>query len=133
MAEGDGRVVSNFVVQALQGKPITVYGSGEQTRSFCYVDDLVDGLIKFMADDDDEFIGPVNMGNPGEFTMNELAQKVIELTGSQSILLQQPLPKDDPQQRRPNISLAKLRLNWEPSIDLATGLQKTIDYFRKTL
>jgi len=130
MAEGDGRVVSNFIVQALKGVPITVYGSGEQTRSFCYVDDLLDGMMKFMADDDEEFIGPVNMGNPGEFTMNELAQKVIKLTGSESIILQQPLPQDDPKQRRPDITLAKTRLDWEPTIDLASGLQKTIDYFK---
>lgn len=130
MAEGDGRVVSNFIVQALKGDPITVYGSGEQTRSFCYVDDLLDGMMKFMADDDEEFIGPVNMGNPGEFTMNELAQKVIKLTGSESIILQQPLPQDDPKQRRPDITLAKTRLDWEPTIDLASGLQKTIDYFK---
>jgi len=130
MAEGDGRVVSNFIVQALKGDPITVYGSGEQTRSFCYVDDLLDGMMKFMADDDEEFIGPVNMGNPGEFTMNELAQKVIKLTGSESIILQQPLPQDDPKQRRPDITLAKTRLGWEPTIDLASGLQKTIDYFK---
>jgi len=130
MAEGDGRVVSNFIVQALKGVPITVYGSGEQTRSFCYVDDLLDGMMKFMADDDEEFIGPVNMGNPGEFTMNELAQKVIKLTGSESIILQQPLPQDDPKQRRPDITLAKTRLGWEPTIDLASGLQKTIDYFK---
>jgi UDP-glucuronate decarboxylase len=130
MAEGDGRVVSNFIVQALKGVPITVYGSGNQTRSFCYVDDLLDGMMKFMADDDDDFVGPVNMGNPGEFTMNELAQKVIELTGSKSIILQQPLPQDDPKQRRPDITLAKTRLDWEPTIDLATGLQKTIDYFK---
>ena len=133
MSEGDGRVVSNFVVQALKNQPITVYGSGEQTRSFCYVDDLVSGLMTFMANDDDEFIGPVNMGNPGEFTMNELAQKVIQLTGSSSIVLQQPLPQDDPKQRRPDITVAKTRLGWEPTIDLTTGLQKTIDYFRKTL
>ena len=130
MAEGDGRVVSNFIVQALKGVPITVYGSGSQTRSFCYVDDLLDGMMKFMADDDEEFIGPVNMGNPGEFTMNELAQKVIELTGSNSIILQQPLPQDDPKQRRPDITLAKTRLGWEPTIDLTSGLQKTIDHFK---
>jgi UDP-glucuronate decarboxylase len=130
MAEGDGRVVSNFIVQALKGQPITVYGSGTQTRSFCYVDDLLDGMMKFMADDDEEFIGPVNMGNPGEFSMNELAQKVIELTGSKSIILQQPLPQDDPKQRRPDITLAKTRLGWEPTIDLTAGLQRTIDYFK---
>ena len=133
MAEGDGRVVSNFIVQALKGEPITVYGSGEQTRSFCYVDDLIEGMMAFMADDDDEFVGPVNMGNPGEFTMNELAQKVIELTGSSSFILQKTLPRDDPKQRRPDISLANTKLGWGPSIDLTTGLQKTIDYFRKTL
>ena len=133
MAEGDGRVVSNFIVQALKGEPITVYGSGEQTRSFCYVDDLIEGMMAFMADDDDEFVGPVNMGNPGEFTMNELAQKVVELTGSSSFILQKTLPQDDPKQRRPDISLANTKLGWGPSIDLTTGLQKTIDYFRKTL
>jgi UDP-glucuronate decarboxylase len=130
MAEGDGRVVSNFIVQALKGDPITVYGSGTQTRSFCYVDDLLDGMMKFMDDDDDDFIGPVNMGNPGEFTMNELAQKVIELTRSSSYILQKELPQDDPKQRRPDITLAKTRLNWEPTIDLTAGLQKTIDYFK---
>ena len=130
MAEGDGRVVSNFIVQALKGIPITVYGSGNQTRSFCYVDDLLDGMMAFMANDDDEFIGPVNIGNPGEFSMNELAQKVIELTGSSSFILQKPLPKDDPKQRRPDIALAKTMLGWEPTIDLTAGLQKTIDYFK---
>ena len=130
MAEGDGRVVSNFIVQALKGIPITVYGSGNQTRSFCYVDDLLDGMMAFMANDDDEFIGPVNIGNPGEFSMNELAQKVIELTGSSSFILQKPLPKDDPKQRRPDITLAKTMLGWEPTIDLTAGLQKTIDYFK---
>jgi len=133
LAQGDGRVVSNFIVQALQDKPITVYGSGEQTRSFCYVDDLVNGMMRFMADDDEEFVGPVNMGNPGEFTMNELAHKVIELTGSKSIILQQALPQDDPKQRKPDISLAKSKLNWEPTVNLEEGLIKTIDYFRKTL
>jgi UDP-glucuronate decarboxylase len=133
LAQGDGRVVSNFIVQALQDKPITVYGSGEQTRSFCYVDDLVNGMMRFMADDDEEFVGPVNMGNPGEFTMNELAHKVIELTGSKSIILQQALPQDDPKQRKPDISLAKSKLNWEPTVNLKEGLIKTIDYFRKTL
>jgi UDP-glucuronate decarboxylase len=132
LAQGDGRVVSNFIVQALQGKPITVYGSGEQTRSFCYVDDLIDGMMALMASED-EVIGPFNMGNPGEFTMNELAQKVIELTGSNSIILQQPLPQDDPKQRKPDISKAKLLLNWEPKIDLDAGLQKTIDYFKTVL
>jgi UDP-glucuronate decarboxylase len=132
LAQGDGRVVSNFIVQALQGKPITVYGSGEQTRSFCYVDDLIDGMMALMASED-EVIGPFNMGNPGEFTMNKLAQKIIELTGSNSIILQQPLPQDDPKQRKPDISKAKLLLNWEPKIDLDAGLQKTIDYFKTVL
>jgi UDP-glucuronate decarboxylase len=129
MNTDDGRVVSNFIVQALQGKNITVYGSGTQTRSFCYVDDLIDGMMKVMATEDD-FIGPVNLGNPGEFTMLELAEKVIQLTGSSSQILQLPLPKDDPQQRQPNISLATSRLKWTPTIDLDTGLVKTIDYFR---
>jgi UDP-glucuronate decarboxylase len=132
MNTDDGRVVSNFIVQALQGKNITVYGSGTQTRSFCYVDDLIDGMMKVMATEDD-FIGPVNLGNPGEFTMLELAEKVIQLTGSASQILQLPLPKDDPQQRQPNISLAKSKLNWTPTIDLDTGLVKTIDYFRNII
>jgi UDP-glucuronate decarboxylase len=132
LAQGDGRVVSNFIVQALQGKPITVYGSGEQTRSFCYVDDLIDGMMALMSSED-EVIGPFNMGNPREFTMNELAKKVIQLTGSNSIILQQPLPQDDPKQRKPDISKAKLLLNWEPKIDLDAGLQKTIDYFKTVL
>jgi UDP-glucuronate decarboxylase len=132
LAQGDGRVVSNFIVQALQGKPITVYGSGEQTRSFCYVDDLIDGMMALMSSED-EVIGPFNMGNPVEFTMNELAKKVIQLTGSNSIILQQPLPQDDPKQRKPDISKAKLLLNWEPKIDLDAGLQKTIDYFKTVL
>ena len=131
MAQNDGRVVSNFVVQALQGKHITVYGSGQQTRSFCYVDDLVDGMIKYMALESERGIpGPINLGNPGEFTMNELAQKVIELTGSNSEILRQPLPQDDPQQRRPNIDKARSILNWQPTTNLETGLKKTIDYFR---
>jgi len=133
LAQGDGRVVSNFIVQALQGKDITVYGSGQQTRSFCYVDDLIDGMMAMMNHTDDEYIGPVNLGNPGEFTIFELAEKVIELTGSKSIILQQPLPQDDPKQRRPNIQEAKGMLKWEPKIDLDTGLEKTIDYFRKIL
>jgi UDP-glucuronate decarboxylase len=133
LAQGDGRVVSNFIVQALQGKNITVYGSGQQTRSFCYVDDLIDGMMAMMNHPDDEYIGPVNLGNPGEFTIFELAEKVIELTGSKSIILQQPLPQDDPKFRRPDINEAKGMLKWEPKIDLDTGLEKTIDYFRKIL
>ena len=130
MAENDGRVVSNFIVQALQGKDITIYGSGQQTRSFCYVDDLLDAMQAMMNHHDDMYIGPVNIGNPGEFTMWELAHKVIELTGSKSQILQMPLPQDDPKQRRPDITEAKSMLNWEPKINLEQGLIKTIDYFR---
>ena len=130
MAQNDGRVVSNFIVQALQGKDITIYGDGMQTRSFCYVDDLLDVMQAHMNHNDDSFIGPVNIGNPGEFTMWELAHKVIELTGSKSQILQQPLPQDDPKQRRPDIDVAKRMLGWEPKINLEQGLIKTIDYFR---
>ena len=133
LANGDGRVVSNFIVQALQGKNITVYGSGQQTRSFCYVDDLINGMMAMMNHADDEYIGPVNLGNPGEFTIFELAEKVIELTRSKSTILQMPLPKDDPKQRRPNINEAKGMLKWEPKIELKEGLEKTIDYFRKIM
>ena len=133
LANGDGRVVSNFIVQALQGKNITVYGSGQQTRSFCYVDDLINGMMAMMNHADDEYIGPVNLGNPGEFTIFELAEKVIELTGSKSTILQMPLPKDDPKQRKPNINEAKAMLKWEPKIELEEGLEKTIDYFRKIM
>ncbi len=132
MAIDDGRVVSNFIVQALKNEPITIYGDGNQTRSFCYVDDLINGIIAVMNTDDD-FIGPVNLGNPGEFTMWELAEQVISLTGTKSQLLQKPLPQDDPKQRRPDISLAKSRLNWEPKIQLQEGLKSTIDYFSKVL
>ena len=131
MAQNDGRVVSNFIVQALQGKDITIYGDGMQTRSFCYVDDLLDAMQAHMNHPDDNFIGPVNIGNPGEFTMWELANKVIELTGSKSQILQMPLPQDDPKQRRPDITEAKRMLNWEPKINLEQGLVKTIDYFRR--
>ena len=131
MAQNDGRVVSNFVVQALKGKDITVYGDGEQTRSFCYVDDLIDGMLAYMAlDSEDGFPGPINLGNPGEFTMNELAEKVIRLTETKSQILRQPLPQDDPKQRKPNIERAKSILGWEPKIPLEEGLKKTIDYFR---
>jgi UDP-glucuronate decarboxylase len=129
MNEGDGRVVSNFVVQALKGQNITIYGDGSQTRSFCYVDDMVDGLIAMMATED-EVTGPINLGNPGEFTMWELAQKVIAATGTKSQILQMPLPQDDPKQRRPDISKAKQYLNWAPTIDLDAGLAKTIEYFQ---
>ena len=130
MSENDGRVVSNFIVQALKGQNITVYGTGQQTRSFCYVDDLLDGMMKLMANNDD-VIGPINMGNPTEFTMTELAGEVIRLTGSNSSITKLPLPSDDPQQRKPDITKAKQLLNWEPTVDLEQGLIKTIDYFRK--
>lgn len=133
MAQNDGRVVSNFIVQALKGQDITISGSGLQTRSFCYVDDLLDAMQLMMNHSDDCFIGPVNIGNPIEFTITELAQKVIQLTGTNSKILQQPLPLDDPKQRRPDITLAKSILNWEPKINLEQGLIKTIDYFRNTL
>jgi len=129
MAEGDGRVVSNFIVQALRNEDITVYGDGLQTRSFCYVDDLLDGMMALMASDS-SLTGPVNIGNPGEFTMIELAEKVLALTNSSSKLIHKPLPKDDPRQRKPNIDMAKTVLGWEPKIVLADGLSKTIDYFR---
>lgn len=129
MAMNDGRVVSNFIIQALQGKPITVYGKGEQTRSFCYVDDLVDGLIRLMQDTPDEFTGPMNLGNPGEFTILELAETVIAMTGSKSRIEFKPLPSDDPMQRRPDITLAKSAIGWEPQVNLETGLRKTIAYF----
>ena len=132
MNPDDGRVVSNFIVQALKGENITIYGDGMQTRSFQYVDDLVEAMIRMMATDD-SFIGPVNTGNPGEFTMLELANLIIELTGSKSKLIFEPLPSDDPRQRKPDISLAKEKLNWEPKIQLREGLVKTIAYFDKVL
>jgi UDP-glucuronate decarboxylase len=125
----DGRVVSNFIVQAIKGEDITMYGDGMQTRSFCYVDDLVDGMIRLMNSRDD-FTGPVNIGNPSEFTMLELAQKVIELTGSESKIIHLPLPQDDPMQRQPDITLAKKELDWEPHIQLEEGLKATIEYFK---
>ena len=128
MNQNDGRVVSNFIVQALKGKDITIYGDGTQTRSFCYVDDLVEGMIRMM-NSRDGFTGPVNLGNPGEFTMLELAEKVISLTGSSSKIIYQPLPQDDPTQRKPVIELAKKELGWEPTIALDEGLVNTIDYF----
>jgi UDP-glucuronate decarboxylase len=130
MAVDDGRVVSNFIVQALRGEPITVYGSGLQTRSFCYVDDLVDGLCRLM---DGSEIGPVNLGNPGEFTIRELAEKVIALTGSKSTLIEKPLPVDDPKQRRPDITKATKQLGFTPKIPLGEGLVPTIEHFRKVL
>lgn len=129
MNQNDGRVVSNFIVQALKGQDITIYGDGTQTRSFCYVDDLIDGMIRMMNCED--FIGPVNIGNPGEFTMLELAQKIIAMTDSKSRLVFEPLPSDDPAQRQPVIDLAKTKLGWSPTIALDEGLEKTIAYFRQ--
>lgn len=128
MHPNDGRVVSNFIVQALQGEDITIFGDGSQTRSFCYVDDLIKGLVSMMNTSND-VIGPVNIGNPNEFTMNELAHLVIELTGTKSKVIYQPLPSDDPMQRQPNIEKAKKLLNWEPQVQLKEGLLKTISYF----
>lgn len=132
MRGDDGRVVSNFIVQALKGEDITIYGDGSQTRSFCYVDDLVEAMIRMM-NSRDGFTGPVNLGNPGEFTMLELAKKVIELTGSKSKIIYLPLPQDDPTQRKPVIDLANKELGWEPTIPLEEGLKKTIEYFKKQL
>lgn len=132
MAVNDGRVVSNFILQALQGKDITVYGDGHHTRSFCYCDDLIDGLIRMMNSDDD-FFGPVNIGNPGEFTILQLAQMIIDLTGSSSKIDFQELPADDPAQRRPDITLAQQKLGWQPTIPLAQGLVSTIQYFSNIL
>jgi len=128
MHPNDGRVVSNFIVQALQNKPITLYGDGQQTRSFCYVSDLVEAFVRLMRTPDD-FIGPINLGNPGEFTIMELAQKVIELTGSGSEIVYKPLPNDDPVRRQPDIGLAKKTLDWEPAVPLEEGLRNTIKYF----
>lgn len=132
MHPNDGRVVSNFIVQALKNEDITVYGEGSQTRSFCYVDDLIDGFVRMM-DSKQGFTGPVNMGNPDEFTILELAQKVIDIIGSQSKIIHEPLPSDDPRQRKPDITLAKQELDWEPMIKLEDGLVKTIGYFEKLL
>ena len=132
MAPDDGRVVSNFVLQALRGEPLTIYGDGSQTRSFCYVSDLVDGFVR-LIDNEKSLVGPVNLGNPGEFTMKELAAAVIDVTGSKSTIEHKPLPQDDPKQRRPDISLAKKELGWEPTIQLREGLEKTVEYFRGVL
>ena len=132
MAPDDGRVVSNFVLQALRGEPLTIYGDGSQTRSFCYVSDLVDGFVRLM-DNDKGLVGPVNLGNPGEFTMNELAEAVLEVTGSASTVEYRPLPEDDPKQRRPDISLATRELGWEPKVQLREGLDHTVQYFRSLL
>ena len=132
MHHADGRVVSNFIVQALQGEDITIYGDGSQTRSFCFVDDLVEGFLRLM-DTDSEITGPINLGNPGEFTIKELAETVIEMTGSKSKLTFRDLPADDPKQRRPDISKAKELLDWQPTIHLKEGLGNTIAYFERRL
>jgi UDP-glucuronate decarboxylase len=132
MSQNDGRVVSNFIVQALKNEDITIYGEGLQTRSFCYVDDLVNGFVKFM-DTDIQHTGPLNLGNPGEFTIKELAEKVLSVVDTKSKLIYMPLPKDDPRQRRPDITKAKELLNWEPTINLDQGLIRTIEYFKQVI
>jgi UDP-glucuronate decarboxylase len=132
MATGDGRVVSNFIVQALRGQDITIYGDGQQTRSFCYVSDLIDGFVKMMGQSE-SLVGPINLGNPNEFTMLELAEKVLLKTGSKSKLKFEALPQDDPKQRQPDISKAKKRLSWQPKVSLDEGLELTIDYFRSVV
>ncbi len=132
MHPNDGRVVSNFIVQALRGEDITIYGDGSQTRSFCYVDDLIEGLVRLMGSPK-EVTGPINMGNPGEFTIRQLAETVLRKVGGRSRLVMKPLPQDDPRQRRPDIALAKSALGWEPTIGLEEGLDRTIDYFRRFL
>jgi len=129
MHPNDGRVVSNFIVQALAGKPITIYGDGQQTRSFCYVDDLIEAMVRMMGQDSE--IGPINLGNPGEFTMHELAELVLRLTGSKSKLVFSPLPQDDPTKRQPDISKAKATLNWTPMVTLEDGLKETVAYFKR--
>lgn len=128
----DGRVVSNFIVQALRGEDLTIYGDGQQTRSFCYVDDLIDSMVRMMESDHSN-IGPINVGNPIEFTMMQLAEIILHLTGSRSRLIFKPLPEDDPKQRKPDIRLAKEKLGWEPKVDLVDGLQETIYFFKKKL
>ena len=132
MHPNDGRVVSNFIVQALKNKDITVYGDGSQTRSFCYVDDLVDGLIRLM-ESESEIVGPINLGNPSEFTIRQLAEIVIDLTGSASKIIDRPLPQDDPKQRQPDISKARELLGWQPIVPLADGLVRTVAYFEELL
>ncbi|KAB2888862.1 MAG: SDR family oxidoreductase [Desulfobulbaceae bacterium] len=132
MHPNDGRVVSNFIMQALQNQPITIYGDGSQTRSFCYVDNLIEAFVRLM-DTDDDFLGPVNLGNPAEFTIKELAEKVVEMTGSKSELVYKPLPADDPMQRKPDITLAREKMGWEPDVQLKDGLVKTIGYFKGLL
>jgi UDP-glucuronate decarboxylase len=132
MHPADGRVVSNFIVQALGNEPITIYGDGRQTRSFCYVDDLIDAFVAFMATPS-EFTGPVNLGNPNEFRIIELAEKIIASTGSRSTIVRKPMPEDDPAQRRPDIALARKHLGWEPKVQLDEGLARTIEYFEAML
>lgn len=132
MHPNDGRVVSNFIIQALKNEPITIYGKGTQTRSFCYVDDLIEAFVRLMASES-EVTGPMNLGNPGEFSILELAEKVIRLTGSRSKMIFKPLPSDDPKQRRPDITLATEKLNWKPQVPLTEGLEKTIEYFKSLL
>jgi UDP-glucuronate decarboxylase len=132
MHPNDGRVVSNFIVQALQGNDITLYGDGSQTRSFCFVDDLIDGMLRMM-DTGDEVIGPINVGNPRESTIRELAERIVSMTGSSSRIVYQPLPSDDPTQRCPDISKARAVLEWEPKVRLEEGLGRTIEYFRALL
>ena len=132
MKPDDGRVVSNFIVQALSGENLTIFGKGDQTRSFCYIEDLASAIISFMKTKKG-FTGPINLGNPDEYSILEIAEKVIELTGSKSKIIHQPLPEDDPKQRQPDITLAKSKLNWEPQIPLVVGLNKTIEYFNKLL
>tara|TARA_Y100000768_G_scaffold142576_3_gene106193 strand:- start:2425 stop:3372 length:948 start_codon:yes stop_codon:yes gene_type:complete len=132
MHPNDGRVVSNFIIQALKNKDITIYGDGKQTRSFCFVDDLINAMLLIM-DTGDDFTGPINIGNPNEFTIQELAEKIVELTDSNSQIIFKPLPEDDPKQRKPDISIAKEKINWEPKTNLDDGLKKTINYFEKIL
>jgi len=132
MRPDDGRVVSNFICQALLGQDITIYGEGSQTRSFCYVDDLIEGLVRLM-NSADAVIGPINIGNPGEFTILELAEKVLAMTGSKSKIVRKPLPSDDPKQRKPDIGQAKEHLGWSPKVQLEEGLTRTIDYFESLL
>ncbi len=132
MLPDDGRVISNFIVQALKGDAITLYGDGSQTRSFCYVDDLIEGFIRLMAAPDD-VTGPINLGNPDEYSIRQLAEKIIDMTGSASVLIEKPLPEDDPLQRCPDISLAREKLDWQPTVTLNDGLRRTIDYFKKII
>ena len=132
MHPNDGRVISNFIIQALKNKEITIYGDGKQTRSFCFVDDLIDAMLLIMNTDDD-LTGPMNIGNPDEFTIQEIAEKIVKLTNSSSQIVFKPLPEDDPKQRKPDISIAKEKISWEPKIDLIEGLKQTINYFEKIL